>query len=147
MVVYAIIVTRKIACNGGKCMSKNKVEVVIGGLIYALQGEESEGHIQRVAKLVNEKIHEVQAVYHKQHVNPARLNMLITLNIADECVKSTEELERYIKELDNCNEENRVLKERVKELTLELTETRKELAIAEEMKKQFKKKEHTNRGR
>ena len=65
-------------------MSKNKVEVVIGGLIYALQGEESEQYMQKVAKLVNEETHEVQAVYHKQHINPARLNMLITLNIADE---------------------------------------------------------------
>ena len=44
-------------------MSKNKVEVVIGGLIYALQGEESEEHMQKVAKLINEKTYEVQSLH------------------------------------------------------------------------------------
>ena len=140
---YAIIVTIIIACNGVKCMSKNKVEVVIGGLIYALQGEESEEHMQKVAKLINEKTHEVQSVYHKQRVNPGRMNMLVTLNIADECVKSKQELERYMAELEKCNRENLALKDKMKELSLELTESKQQLAATE----QFKKKEHTNRGR
>ncbi len=124
-------------------MSKNKVEVVIGGLIYALQGEESEEHMQKVAKLINEKTHEVQSVYHKQRINPARMNMLVTLNIADECVKRKQELDHYVAELEKCNQENLALRDKMKEISLELTESKQQQAVAES----FKKKEHTNRGR
>ena len=125
-------------------MSKNKVEVVIGGLIYALQGEESEEHMQKVARLINEKTYEVQSVHHnKQRINPARMNMLVTLNIADECVKRKQELERYAAELAKCNEENLALRDKIKEISLELTESKQQLAV----KESSKKKEHTNRGR
>lgn len=124
-------------------MSKNKVEVVIGGLIYALQGEESEEHMQKVAKLINEKTYEVQSLHHKQRINPARLNMLVTLNIADECVKGKQELDRYAVELAKCNEENLALRDKLKEISLELTESKQQIAVTGS----FKKKEHTNRGR
>lgn len=124
-------------------MSKNKVEVVIGGLIYALQGEESEEHMQKVAKLINEKTYEVQSVHHKQRVNPTRLNMLVTLNIADECVKRKQELDRYAAELAKCNDENLALRDKLKEISLELTESKQQVSVTES----FKKKEHTNRGR
>ena len=37
-------------------MSKNRVEVVIGENIIALQGNESEEHMQCVAKVINKKL-------------------------------------------------------------------------------------------
>ncbi len=124
-------------------MSKNKVEVVIGGVIYSLQGEESQEHIQRVARMINEKTSQIQSKYSKQHMNPSKMNMLVTLNLADEYVKAQYELERYGAELAKGNEENSMLEERIRQLTIELAEARQQLMQHE----QSKKKEHTNRGR
>lgn len=124
-------------------MSKNKVEVVIGGSIYTLQSGESEEHMQRVAKIINEKLAEIHSVYDKTRIGQNKINTLLTLNLADECVKRKEVLDTYITSVERVTIENEQLKETVKELTLQLAHMKEELLIATHQRK----KEHENRGR
>lgn len=124
-------------------MAKNRVEVVIGGNIYALQGDESEAHMQRVAKVINEKLAEIQSTYDKEHVGQSKINTLLVLNLADECVKRQESLEAYTTSVEELRMENEKLKAEVKELNLQLLQNREQLAIATHQVK----KEHGNRGR
>ena len=124
-------------------MSKNRVEVVIGGNIMALQGDESEEHMQRVAKVINEKLAEIQSTYEKSHIGQSKINTLLVLNLADECVKRQEALDAYTTSLEETRMENEKLKETVKELTLQLAQTKEQLAIATHQGKI----EHGNRGR
>ena len=124
-------------------MSKNKVEVVIGGNIFALQGEESEEHMQRVAKVINEKLTEIQGTYEKVHIGQSKINTLLALNLADECVKRRNALVQYVQDVETLRAENEALKERVKQLAVELTQTKEQLAMMTHQGK----KEHGNRGR
>lgn len=124
-------------------MSKNRVEVVIGGNIIVLQGNESEAHMQRVAKIINEKLSEVQGSYAKVHIGQSKINSLLVLNLADECVKRQEALEHCTTSLQTLSIENKKLEETVNELNSQLAQIREQLAIATHQGK----KEHTNRGR
>lgn len=124
-------------------MTKNRVEVVIGGNILALQGDESEEHMQRVAKVINEKLIEIQSTYEKSHIGQSKINTLLTLNLADECVKKQEMIENYKESLAALQEENKKLFEQVEKLNGELLQTKEQLAIATHQGK----REHGNRGR
>lgn len=124
-------------------MSKNRVEVVIGGNILALKGNESEEHMQRVARVINEKLAQIQATYDKTHVGQSKINTLLTLNLADECVKRQETLDASITSLEEIKIENEKLKEQVKRLSLQLAQTKEQLAIATHQGRI----EHGNRGR
>ena len=124
-------------------MSKNRVEVVIGGNIIALQGNESEEHMQRVAKAINEKLAEIQGKYEKVHIGQSKVNTLLVLNLADECVKRQQALEAYTTSLEEIKSENEKLRETVKGLSLQLAQVKEQLAIATHQGKM----EHGNRGR
>lgn len=125
-------------------MSKNKVEVIIDGTIYSLQGEESQEHIQKVARIINEKFQGIQEKRGKVSFNSTKATMLVALNVADEYVKTQQELSAYMQELQKCNAENLALQDRIKELTLELAQVKAQLASTSI---QHKKNDHTNRGR
>ena len=125
-------------------MAKNRIEVIIGGAIYALQGEESEEHIQKVARLINDKLLEIQEVAGKTKLTSHKANMLVALNVADEYVKTKQQLEARMDEFEKCSAENAALKQRIQELSLEITRTREQLAVATHS---HNKKDYTNRGR
>ena len=100
-------------------MAKNKVEVVIGGQVYTLQGNEPEEHIKKVASLLDKKIFELQKGTIKTLSTPQK-HMMAALNIAEEYLKVNAELEAYSKELEKCNSENLALLERIDEMALEI---------------------------
>ncbi len=125
-------------------MAKNRIQVVIGGAIYALQGEESEEHIQKVAGLINEKLVEIQKVAGRTKLTSHKANMLVALNVADEYVKMKQELEDHMAVFEQTQKENEALKMRVQQLSLEIARTREQLAAATHS---HHKKDYTNRGR
>lgn len=125
-------------------VAKNRIEVIIGGAIYALQGEESEEHIQKVAKLINEKLIDIQKVAGKTKLTSHKANMLVALNVADEYVKVQQQLESYKNTVETCQEENEVLKARIQELTKEIAHIREQLAASTHS---HYKKDYQNRGR
>lgn len=103
-------------------MSKNKVEVMIGGQVYALQGNESETHIQKVAQILDQKVEEMQQDSLVKHLNQSQKYFMMALNIADEYLKLEKERDLYSQELAKCNEENLALTERIKEMALEINQ-------------------------
>ncbi|MGL4738101.1 MAG: cell division protein ZapA [Cellulosilyticaceae bacterium] len=102
-------------------MTKNKVEVIIGGNIYALQGEESGEHIQQVAAMIDKKIAALHKNPASKKLSSSQVHMLAAINIGDEYLKAQKELQLYAKELEKCNEENMALMEKIEELGLEIT--------------------------
>jgi cell division protein ZapA len=101
-------------------MSKNKVEVVIGGTIYALQGDEPIEHIQKVAAIIDKKILEIQHKDLSKRLNTSQTFMMSAINIADEYLKLQDELHAYELELDKCSRENMALLDRLEEMKLEI---------------------------
>lgn len=122
-------------------MSKTRVEVVIGGTIYALQGEESPEHIQRVASLINEKLAEIEGNTISGHLTLEKKHVLMTINVADEYVKQEETLKARQAEIEQYKAENLALQDKIRELTLELA------AMKLQHNGQQKKNEHAQRGR
>ena len=93
--------------RGESIMSaKTETEVMIGGKVFTLSGNESEEYLQRVAIYINNKLAEYNKIegFRKQSVDYK--NVLLQLNIADDYFKAKkkasnleEELERKEKEL------------------------------------------------
>lgn len=108
-------------------MTENKVEVIIGGNIYSLKGEGSQEHIQKVAALIDKKIMELQKS-NMTTLNTSKLYMLAAINMADEYLKLKKDYEAYEQELLNCNAENLALKQRLEEISLELAQTKLQVA-------------------
>lgn len=125
-------------------VAKNRIEVIIGGNIYALQGDESEEHIQKVARLINDKLLEIQEIGGKSRMTSHKANMLVALNVADEYIKTKEQLEAHMTEFERCSAENAALIKRVEELSLEIARTKEQLAAVTHS---YHKKDYTNRGR
>ena len=130
------------ACIGVWHMAKNRVEVVINGNIMSLQGDASEEHIQKVAKIINEKLGEINRNYNKTHVPTGKVNQLLVLNLADEYVKKQEELAHTIEEVEAVRAENKALREQIDKLMVEVANNQKEIAASTEHKHTQK-----NRGR
>ncbi|PHV71053.1 cell division protein ZapA [Sporanaerobium hydrogeniformans] len=125
-------------------MSKNKVEVIIGGTILALQGEESEEHIQKVASLIDKQLMAIQKNNVRKNLNPTKVYMLAALNIANEYIKALEELSVCMDEIQSFEEE----KERLKRELSALKEENAKLQLLEQPTyASVNRKKHINRGR
>lgn len=111
-------------------MSKNRTEVIIGGNIYFLQSEDTEEHMQAVAKLINVKIDEINKAYDKCYLNQTKLTSLLTLNLADECVKTQQQLAQYKNELEKKMVGREELEHINVELRLEVEKLKQELALS-----------------
>lgn len=125
-------------------MSKNTVEVIIGGNIYCLRGEESGEHIHKVAEFLNKQIGSIQQANVRTSLNPSKVYMLTALNVASEYIKLKEEFDSFTEELQKCSAENLALQDKIRELTLELTNYKNQTA---DVKSYYKRNDHTGRGR
>lgn len=101
-------------------MAKNKVEVIIGGQVYALQGNESQEQIQKVAHVLDKKMVEIQKNDPMKRLNQSQKHLMLALGIAEEYLKEKTELDSYSRELEKCNQENLALLERIEEMALEI---------------------------
>ena len=72
---------------------KTDTEVIIGGKVFTLSGNESEEYLQKVANYINNKIAEYNKVdgFKKQPVDVQ--NVLMQLNIADDYFKARKQIE------------------------------------------------------
>lgn len=101
-------------------MTKNRVEVIIGGQVYTLQGSESEDHIQRVARVLDEKVTQIQKNDSMRRLSTTQKHMMAALNMADDYLKMKSELDSFSQELGKCSAENLALLERIEEMSLEI---------------------------
>jgi cell division protein ZapA len=73
---------------------KTDAQVTIGGRTYTLSGYESEEYLQEIAAYLNSKIEQMQADRDYQKIPLEMRNVLLQLNISDDCHKARREAER-----------------------------------------------------
>ena len=71
-------------------MEKSNTQVVIGGKIFNMSGNENEEYMQKIAAYLNRKIGAVDAESQGKRVPQDMRNLLIQINIADELMKERE---------------------------------------------------------
>ena len=96
---------------------KTDTEVIIGGKVFTLSGNESEEYLQKVANYINNKIAEYAKVegFKRQPIDVQ--NVLIELNIADDYFKAKKQIE--------------ILQEQAEEKEKELYDLKHELIAAQ----------------
>ncbi|OON98988.1 MAG: hypothetical protein ATN35_00590 [Epulopiscium sp. Nele67-Bin004] len=103
-------------------MDKNKVNIILAGQIYTIQGTESNEHIEQVAAKINKNYEALRSSMSGSKYTQIQIAMLVALNMGSECMKIENEYEYCIKELDSYKEQNMSLLERIEELNLELAQ-------------------------
>ena len=96
---------------------KTDTEVIIGGKVFTLSGNESEEYLQKVANYINNKIAEYAKVegFKRQPIDVQ--NVLMELNIADDYFKARKQIE--------------ILQEQAEEKEKELYDLKHELIAAQ----------------
>lgn len=97
---------------------KTKVAVEIYGMQYRLSGNESDGHLRRVADLVDSQMRKIAAGYPR--LDLPRLAVLAAVNIADDFLKYQEKVEQEKSGREQIrSDEEFALKRKFDELTAE----------------------------
>ncbi|HHX60305.1 MAG TPA: cell division protein ZapA [Epulopiscium sp.] len=112
---------------------KNKIEVIIGGALYVLQGNESIEHMQRVASYIDSVIRDVKKLDISNRMSTTQVAMLTSINIADDFLKAENRIKEqdlenngFYNEFNKLEKENAALKDKISELQIELTRLRLE---------------------
>ena len=101
----------------------NTVTVIINGIEYNLRGKEDERYLSEVAAYVDNKIREISGSNKKLSTSSAAV--LTAVNIADELFKCDLEIGNITKKKNSLEERHLTLKERLRELKVEIDETAK----------------------
>ncbi len=85
--------------------SRTDTEVIIGGKVFTLSGNESEEYLQKVASYINNKINEYGKVDSFKRQPMDMQNVLLQLNIADDFFKAKKQINVLEEELQNKEKE------------------------------------------
>jgi len=85
--------------------AKTDAEVIIGGKVFTLSGNESEEYMQRVASYINNKINEYNRMDSFTRQPADMQSVLLQLNIADDFFKAKKKIEVLEEELHNKEKE------------------------------------------
>ena len=112
---------------------KNRVEVIIGGAMYVLQGSDSPEHMQRVASYIDGVMGNVKKMDLSNRMSTTQVAMLTSINIADDLIKAQDEVKKrdlenngFYVEFDKLEKENAALNDKISEMQIELTKRRTE---------------------
>ena len=84
--------------------ARTDTEVIIGGKVLTVSGNESAEYLQKVASYINNKVNEYAKLDSYKRQSVEKQNMLVQLNIADEYFKAKKQidlLEQDLKAKDN----------------------------------------------
>lgn len=111
---------------------KNKIEVIIGGVSYVLQGKESPEHMRSVATYIDDVINDVKKLDISNRMSTAQIAMLTSINVADDLIKCEKKLaehkkeqEEFFNEFTKLENENTALIDKIAEMQIEITRLRK----------------------
>ncbi len=90
--------------------AKTDTEVIIGGKVFTLSGNESEEYLQKVASYINNKINEYGKLESFKRQPLDMQNVLLQLNIADDFFKAKKQIDVLEEELQNKEKELYALK-------------------------------------
>lgn len=112
---------------------KNKIEVIIGGAVYMLQGKESAEHMQRVASYIDRVITDVKRLDISNRMSTTQVAMLTSINVADDLIKAENKIKEqdlenngFYEEFSKLEKENAALMDKISELQTELIRLRVE---------------------
>lgn len=81
-------------------MPKKEIQVLIGGKVYTLSGEDSEEYMQKVALYINNKLSQLRVTDNAKKLNTQMMGILLALNIADDYFKVKEKVTLLENELE-----------------------------------------------
>lgn len=84
---------------------KTDTKVIIGGKVYTLSGYEGEEYIQRIASYLNGKLDDLEAQKGYSHLSQDLKNLLLEINVADDCFKAKKQVEALNESIHNRDEE------------------------------------------
>ena len=111
--------------------AKTDTEVIIGGKVLTLSGNESAEYLQKVAAYINNKLNEYNKMDSFKHQPVDTQNMLMLLNIADDYFKAKHQQEQRESELRAKENELYDLKHELIATQMKLDNTTKSLQEAQ----------------
>lgn len=112
--------------------AKTDTEVIIGGKVLTVSGNESAEYLQRVAAYINNKVNEYAKMDSFKRQSVDKQNMLIQLNIADDYFKAKKQIELLEQDLKAKDNELYDLKHELIATQIKLDNTTKSLKEANE---------------
>lgn len=107
-------------------MKKNVAEVVIGGKIISVSGEEDTAYLNEVAAFINEKLLELQKMENYARLSADQKQILLGMNLADEYFREKKKNQILESELELKDKELYSLKHELINLQLDLEKIQKE---------------------
>ena len=112
--------------------AKTDTEVIIGGKVLTVSGNESAEYLQKVAAYINSKVNEYAKMDSFKRQSVEKQNMLIQLNIADDYFKAKKQIELLEQDLKAKDNELYDLKHERMATQIKLDNTAKSLKEANE---------------
>ena len=112
--------------------AKTDTEVIIGGTVLTVSGNESVEYLQKVASYINNKINEYAKMDSFRRQSVDKQNMLIQLNIADDYFKARKQIDLLEQDLKAKDNELYDLKHELIATQIKLDNTSKSLKEANE---------------
>ena len=112
--------------------AKTDTEVIIGGKVLTVSGNESAEYLQKVAAYINSKVNEYAKMDSFKRQSVEKQNMLIQLNIADDYFKAKKQIELLEQDLMAKDNELYDLKHELIATQIKLDNTAKSLKEANE---------------
>ncbi len=110
--------------------AKTDTEVIIGGKVLTVSGNESAEYLQKVASYINNKVNEYAKLDSFKRQSADKQNMLIQLNIADDFFKAKKQIELLEQDLKAKENELYDLKHELIATQIKLDNTSKSLKEA-----------------
>ncbi len=112
--------------------AKTDTEVIIGGKVLTVSGNESAEYLQKVAAYINNKVNEYAKMDSFKRQSVDKQNMLIQLNIADDYFKAKKQIELLEQDLKAKDNELYDLKHELIATQIKLDNTSKSLKEVQE---------------
>ena len=112
--------------------AKTDTDVIIGGKVLTVSGNESAEYLQKVAAYINSKVNEYAKMDSFKRQSVEKQNMLIQLNIADDYFKAKKQIELLEQDLKAKDNELYDLKHELIATQIKLDNTAKSLKEANE---------------
>ncbi|MDE6363079.1 MAG: cell division protein ZapA [Lachnospiraceae bacterium] len=112
--------------------AKTDTEVIIGGKVLTVSGNESAEYLQKVAAYINSKVNEYAKMDNFKRQSVEKQNMLIQLNIADDYFKAKKQIDLLEQDLKAKDNELYDLKHELIATQIKLDNTAKSLKEANE---------------
>ncbi len=112
--------------------AKTDTEVIIGGKVLTVSGNEGAEYLQKVAAYINNKVNEYAKMDSFKRQSVEKQNMLIQLNIADDYFKAKKQIELLEQDLKAKDNELYDLKHELIATQIKLDNTAKSLKEANE---------------